>query len=269
MSDTKYSIKLVHLYPDQMNIYGDMGNIITLKQRCNWRNIDFKAIPMSYGEIDPSVQGDIYFMGGGQDNDMYSVFEDMRTYKTGFIRKEVEGNKVFLLVCGGFQLFGEKFIDGAGREIKGLEILPVSTRAPGLDLKQRCLGNIVTELSQEIREQINLYYEGDFSKYLVGFENHSGQTYFEPNVVNPIGNTILGLGNNVEEKKEGAKYKNVFGSYTHGSLLPKNPHFTDLLIGLALEKKYGKRVQLSKLDDSAEWQAHKRFIEMYAPSSLT
>ncbi len=269
MSDAKYSLKLIHLYPEEMNIYGDMGNIITLERRCTWRGINFEKQSLGFSDDITKSKGDIYFMGGGQDNDMYAVFEDLRNNKQEFIKKEVEGNKVFLLICGGFQLFGNEFIDAGAREIKGLEILPVTTKAPGSALEERCLGNLITKISPKIKDEIRNYYKGEFSDYIVGFENHSGQTYFESDRVKPIGKTIVGFGNNAKEGIEGARYKNIFGSYTHGSLLPKNPHLADLIIGLALENKYKKSIKLEPLDDTAEWQAHKRVIELYGGSALS
>lgn len=266
MSDSKYSLKLVHLYPQQMNIYGDMGNITTLRKRCQWRGIDLKIETLAFGTPRENINGDIFFMGGGQDNDMYKVFEDMLTTKREFIKQEVDANKIFLLICGGFQLFGDYFLDAQGREIKGLGILPISTKAPGDRLAQRCLGNIVSKISPELEGQISLYYRQDFSRYLIGFENHSGQTFINNDAVKPLAKTVLGFGNNSVQKVEGARYKNIFASYTHGSLLPKNPHLADLLIGTALRNKYGDGINLEPLDDSIEWQAHNALLKRYKQS---
>jgi len=249
-----------------MNIYGDMGNIITLRKRCEWRDIDLELDSMTFGEIDKRTRGDIYFMGGGQDNDMYSVFEDMLANKKDFIKSEIESNKVFLLICGGFQLFGEYFLDAKGREIKGLGVLPITTKAPGDKLAQRCLGNIISKISDELEAQISLYYKQDFSNYLIGFENHSGQTFINNDSVKPLAKTVLGFGNNNTQKVEGARYKNIFASYTHGSLLPKNPHFADLLIGTALRNKYRDGINLEPLNDSIEWQAHNSLLQRYKQS---
>lgn len=251
------SLKIVHLYPAEMNIYGDLGNIITLKQRCLWRGIDVEVKKISPGKINPAVSaGDLYFMGGGQDNDMYAVFDDLLANKKTFIQEEAAKDKVFLLICGAFQLFGEYFLDASGRDIRGLGILPVATKAPGDALADRCLGNIVTRLAPEFQKEIARRYPGEMADTLVGFENHSGQTYFTSPEVKYLANTIYGKGNNAKEHIEGARLRNIFGSYTHGSLLPKNPHYADYLISLALENKYKKEIKLAHLDDSIEWQAH-------------
>lgn len=259
----KKKITLVHLYPKEMNIYGDMGNVITLKNRAQWRDIGFEIINVNLDNMGGIPQGDIYFMGGGQDNDMYKVFEDLNRKKTE-VKDLVDANKVFLLICGGFQLFGDYFLDSNLREIKGLGILPVATKAPGSELKQRCLGNLVGILTDELLHEINKYYSEKNSNYLVGFENHSGQTIFTDDHVNENATVIIGSGNNSTEKKEGAHYKNIFASYMHGSLLPKNPHFADMLIGKALENKFDEKIELSTLDDSIEWDAHNAILKKMA-----
>jgi len=260
---------IVHLYSKEMNIYGDMGNILALKVRMQERGFEVCIINVGLGKLLPMKlpKGDLYFMGGGQDDDMYKVFDDLVKYKKEFLEQEVEANKVFLIICGAFQLFGEYFLDSDGRQMRGLGILPINTKAPSDQIKDRCVGNIVSEFRPEIIKEMEDFDIAMKSKYLVGFENHSGQTYFEvENVsekIQPIGNVIFGNGNNSVQKIEGARYKNVFGSYLHGSVLPKNPHFTDLLLALALSGKENTKLQLGKLDDGIEWQAHNAIIDRF------
>lgn len=258
MDNKNLELKVTHLYPEEMNIYGDKGNIITLTKRCEWRGIDFtlKHINLSTKkeELEPA---DLYFMGGGQDNDQFLVFEDLLENKSDFIRKEVDSNKVFLLICGAYQLFGEHFLDANSREIPGLGILPVRTKAPGDARADRCLGNLYTQIKLDTIPELDQYYPSPQSNTTVGFENHSGQTFFtDDSEILPLGDVTKGKGNNASEGLEGARYKNIFGSYSHGSFLPKNPHFADLLIGLALQNKYKKKIDLEALDDEVEWQAH-------------
>lgn len=253
---TRKQISIAHLYPKEMNIYGDMGNIITLTQRLLARGyeVEYKAIGLKDKELTPA---DIYFMGGGQDNDMFQVFEDLLNNKADFIKGEVEAGKVFLLICGAFQLFGRFFLDSSGRRIAGLGILPVETKAPGDQLQDRCLGNLLSEIEPEIAREVKHAYGGSLpSNTLVGFENHSGQTFFMDDSIVPLAKVITGKGNNTLDKVDGAKYKNVFGSYSHGSLLPKNPHLADYLLYLALQNKYGIDFEFQPLDDRIEWLAH-------------
>lgn len=259
MSNNNYSLNLVYLYPEEMNIYGDMGNIITFKKRCEWRGIqlDISTITLDHN---PEIEGDIYFMGGGQDNDMYKVFEDLRNNKYDFIKTQFDNGKTFLLICGGFQLFGKYFLDSSGREIKGLDILPIVTKAPGDKLKDRCLGNLISEIKDDFYKKIERIYPGKMSKFIVGFENHGGQTFFQSDNISPIGKVLVGKGNNIYDKIEGAICENVIASYSHGSLLPKNPHLADYIIGTALSQKYQKSIVLEELDDSIEWQAHNAML---------
>ncbi len=252
-----YSLKLTHLYPKEMNIYGDMGNIIALKRRCQWRGIDLEVNEIGHDTKLPFQPADIYFMGGGQDNDMYAVFDDLVANKREFIKSEVEQYKVFLLICGAFQLFGDFFLAADGRRIEGLGILPIETKAPGDTIAERCLGNLVTELSPELEKEVAAAYPGRCENTIVGFENHSGQTYFRSGDISSVGHVKAGKGNNASEAIEGARFQNIFGSYTHGSLLPKNPHMADFLLSLALKNKYGADASLSKLDDEVEWSAHR------------
>jgi len=259
MSKENLSLKFVHLYPDEMNIYGDMGNVLTLKRRCEWRGIRLEISKVTL-ESNDFIKGDIYFMGGGQDNDMYKVFEDLKDSKNTFLKEELENKKQFLLICGGFQLFGNHFIDFQGRNINGLGFLHLETKAPSDNLHDRCLGNLVTEIDSKHFNEIQKYYGSKASKYLVGFENHGGQTYFIDNSLTPLGKVLVGSGNNSKEKIEGVLHENIIGSYMHGSLLPKNPHLADLIIGRALTQKYGEEFKLEPLEDKIEWDAHKAIL---------
>lgn len=260
MYKEKPTLKFVHLYPDEMNIYGDMGNVVTLKKRCEWRGIQLEISSIRLGEQELE-SGDIYFMGGGQDNDMYKVFKDLKNSKNAFINEEIRKNKQFLLICGGFQLFGKYFIDFQGRKIEGLDILPIETKAPSDNLNDRCLGNLITEINSKYLDEINKYFTNEVSKYLVGFENHGGQTYFTSEKSIPLGKVLIGSGNNSKEKIEGVIQNNIIGSYMHGSLLPKNPHLADLIIGRALFQKYKDAIKLEPLDDSVEWNAHNAILK--------
>lgn len=251
----KLKLQLTHLYPKEMNIYGDRGNIITLKRRAEWRGIELKVIEVGI-RSKGLVPSDIYFMGGGQDNDMFAVFKDLLKNKRDFIKKEVDKNKVFLLICGAFQLFGKYFLGADNRRMEGLGILPVETKAPGDQVKDRCLGNLVSEIDPDLLNIMGGAYENIESPTLVGFENHSGQTFSLESKFEPLGRVRYGKGNNASQKVEGYRYKNIFGSYSHGSLLPKNPHLADLLLYLALDNKYGDDFHWEQLNDEIEWNAH-------------
>jgi len=241
------SLHICHLYPDLLNLYGDIGNIITLAKRSEWRGIDVKITNVTIGDTFNAENYDIIFLGGGQDFEQELLQADLLHQKGNEIRNAINGNKVFLCVCGGFQLMGKCFRTHNGKEIEFLGALDLWTIAG----KKRMVGNLIFECQLGSMPQ-------DTVK-IVGFENHSGRTYLGPGV-RPLGKVIYGYGNNGQDGYEGAVYKNVYCTYSHGSLLPKNPQFADHLIQLALKEKYGSSVTLDKLDDSLENAAHDTVI---------
>ncbi len=240
MEEKNLSISIAHLYPKLLNLYGDIGNIITLKKRCRWRGIN-----VEFEEINPGdsiKEHDLYFIGGGQDKQQEEVAQELFSHKSELIAQRDDG-AVFLGICGGYQLFGHYYQPHDKDKLSGISLMDAYTVAG----KKRFIGNVTVK--------------SDFLEpnTLVGFENHSGLTYLEGDT-KPLGIVSVGNGNNGKDGFEGARYKNVFGTYLHGSLLPKNPHFADYLISLALEKRYGEKIELSKLDDSFEFAAHNSVV---------
>lgn len=237
----KRQIRLAHLYPKMLNIYGDLGNVLTIKKRCEWRDIEITIDEIDIG--DPMSEHDMYFIGGGQDMQQIAVAKELQKNKA-FLQNEQNLNAVFLAICGGYQLLGNYYQPHDGERLEGIGLLDVYTVAGS----NRFIGNVTAEVDYLKK------------KTLVGFENHSGLTYLNGKT-KPISHVIIGKGNNGKDKTEGARYKNVFGTYLHGSFLPKNPHFADYLIGLALQKKYGVEMDLESLDDSLEYYAHASVVE--------
>lgn len=252
-----YKIKLYHLYPDVMNLYGDLGNVVALKNRCQWRDIDFEVINVQIGSGVDLTDADIIYMGGGQDRGQEIVAVDLQ--KRGREIKElVENGLVVLTICGGFQLFGQFFKTKTGKKIPGIGIFDAYTEAGD----KRLIGNIVLDISQTSLEwnnscKLHIEERGKFT--LVGFENHSGLTYLGPRT-QPLGRVLEGYGNLGDGAYEGGVYKNAFGTYLHGSLLPKNPHLADHLISLALFYRYKNLIPLDDLNDQLEWLAHRAAI---------
>ena len=233
-------LEIVFLYNDLMNIYGDRGNIITLSRRSQWRGIDVNVTNLSVGDpVDPD-RYDLYFFGGGQDKEQYAVADDLKGEKGQALRQAADNGAVFLSVCGGYQMLGHYYRPDNGPDLPGIGIIDVHTIAG----HKRLIGNVIVET--------------EFGN-LVAFENHSGKTYLGSGA-RPLGKSIVGNGNNAEDGYEGAIQNNVFGCYLHGSLLPKNPHFTDHLIKLALQRRYGS-VELAPLDDTVEWAAHNAALQ--------
>lgn len=227
-------LKLAHLYPKLLNIYGDIGNIITLKKRCEWRGIELEVNEINIGD---TIGGhDIYFIGGGQDREQIEVSKELQKHKS-FLQSERDRMAVFLGICGGYQLMGHYYQPHKGDKLLGISLLDAYTVAGN----KRFIGNVTIKTG---------LVEPDT---LVGFENHSGLTYLEGET-EPIGKVIIGNGNNGQDNTEGARYKNIFGTYMHGSFLPKNPQFADYLLELALGSKP------EPLEDTIENLAHASLV---------
>ena len=227
-----------------MNIYGDRGNILTLRKRAEWRDIAVEIRAIGRGPAPDLSDIDLIFWGGGQDRDQELVFRDAAAHKVQAIKGAIESGAVVLAVCGGYQLLGEYYVTADGQKLPGLELVDLHT-VPGV---RRNIGNIVIETSDL----------GLQPATLVGFENHSGKTYLGSGL-RPLGRVLRGAGNNGEDGTEGVVAGNVFGTYLHGSLLPKNPQFADLLIERALARQGAGT--LAALASSEELQAHQWMSE--------
>ena len=228
-------LRIGHLYPKLLNIYGDGGNIITLKKRAEWRGIEAEIHEINSGDVWLG-EHDIYFIGGGQDLQQIEVSKELQRHKV-FLTAERDRGAVFLGICGGYQLMGHYYQPHEGDKLMGISLLDAYTIAGN----KRFIGNVTVGQAMPDND------------ILVGFENHSGLTYLQGDT-KPIGKVIVGNGNNGEDKTEGARFKNVFGTYMHGSFLPKNPKFADYLLELALGEK------LTPLDDTIENNTHNALI---------
>ncbi len=227
------------LYPDLMNIYGDRGNILTLLKRAEWHGLEPKLVELGRGATGDMDDVDIFFFGGGQDREQALIYDDLKEFKQEPLQKAVANGAQILAVCGGYQLLGHYYQTADGERYDGIGLIDVRTEAG----KKRYIGDIVI--------QMNI--EGLIPATLVGFENHSGRTFLGPDA-KPLGKILHGKGNNGSDRTEGCIQNGVIGTYMHGSLLPKNPHFADHLIGNAIRRRGDGA--LSHLDDSAELAAH-------------
>ena len=267
-----YRLRIAHLYPEQMNIYGDRGNILALSRRCAWRDIDVDLLPIGVGMEVDWAEIDIAFFGGGQDSGQALIAEDFVVRHGPALRAAIDAGLVLLSICGGYQLLGHYFLTHTGEKLPGVGALDVHT--VGGDA--RLIGNIVVEAELTTDHPFDTAQgrrppttETDGSSVvgrqssvvkLVGFENHSGRTYLGSSA-RPLGRVLVGHGNNGEDGTEGVAYRNAFGCYMHGSLLPKNPQFADRLIGLALERRYGPAATLVPLRDDLELAAQRTMVE--------
>ncbi len=273
------TLTLGHLYPDQLNLYGDRGNIVTLRRRCQLRGITLRVVGLGIGDALAPDEYDMLFIGGGQDKEQAPVAQDLYEMKGIGLWAAIEDDMPVLAVCGGYQLLAHYYRPAEGPDMRGLGVFDAWTVHKGPQIP-RCIGNVAITWN---------------GSTLVGFENHGGRTYL--GTAKPLGKVLKGYGNNAEDHAEGAVYRNTYGTYLHGSLLPKNPHFADHLIELALRRKYGTgdhllpegelealngkvhteiststalsvattaletSTLLTPLDDTLEWEAHASMLE--------
>ncbi|WP_302639236.1 type 1 glutamine amidotransferase [Agathobaculum sp.] len=238
-------LNICHLYPDILNLYGDRGNIITMKRRLEDRGIKVNIDECSIGQPLNADKYDIFFIGGGQDFEQEVLLRDLSSGKAQDIRTAVEEEKTFLAICGGYQMLGEYYKTWDGVQLDFIGAIGVHT----IGAKERMIGNYMFRTTPESGDTV-----------VVGFENHSGKTYLSEQVA-PLGMMLSGNGNNGEDKTEGARYKNVFGTYSHGSLLPKNPVLCDFILQTALNHRYDGAEPLAPLDDTLELNAHRYMQE--------
>lgn len=233
-------LRLLALYPEQMNIYADRGNILFLRHRCEWRGIAFEYAAGGPGEsVDPGAH-DLIYIGGGQDRDQRMVAADLVAGKRDALASAVDDGAVLLAVCGGYQLLGHSYQLGAER-IPGLGLADLETvREPG----PRLIGSVAIEADL-----------GGGPRLIAGFENHGGRTHLGPGAT-PLGRVVKGFGNNGRDGFEGVRRANMIGTYLHGPLLPKNAWLADRLIQLALARGRGSEPELEPLDDRLEAAAH-------------
>jgi CobQ-like glutamine amidotransferase family enzyme len=233
-------LRVLSLYPEQMNIYADRGNILFLQRRCEWRGIDFAHAGAGSGEpLDPAAH-DLFYIGGGQDRDQRLVAADMVASKRAALAAAVDDGAGLLAVCGGYQLLGHSY-ELDDEKLPGLGLADIETvREPG----SRLIGNVAIEADL-----------GSGPRLLAGFENHGGRTYLGPGA-EPLGLVVEGFGNNAKDGLEGVRRDNLIGTYLHGPLLPKNAWLADHLIATALGRRYGDVPDLEPLDDAFETAAH-------------
>ena len=229
-------VKIAWLYGARMNIYGDRGNVMALAQRARWRGFEPEVIEIGLGDPIPD-DVDIFFFGGGQDQEQVAVSEDLAGAKGEALRAAIDNGASMLAICGGYQLLGHEYRPFGAEPLPGIGLFDVVSEAGS----ERFIGNVVIET--------------DEWGALVGFENHSGLTWLGE-AATAMGKVRIGRGNNGQDGTEGARYRNAVGCYLHGALLPKNPRLADWLLEAGLQRRHESGVTLTTLGDSAEQAAH-------------
>lgn len=235
-------LRITHLYPAEMNLYGDTGNVEILRNRCRWRGIPVEVTELNRGDEADLGGTDIAMIGGGSDRDQLAVQAELLR-QAGALRAYIDSDGALLAICGGYQLLGRHYYLGDER-IEGIAAIGAETRRAG-GPKDRLIGNVSVRA-------------GIVGEPLYGFENHGGRTFLDAGE-SPLGTSLVeGAGNNGEDDHEGILHRNVVGTYLHGPVLSKNPQLADWLISRALERR-GLPGALAPLDDAEEAGARRAF----------
>lgn len=237
-------LKICHLYPDVLNLYGDSGNIICIQKRLAWRGIESEVNHVMIGDPLNLADCDLLFIGGGQDFEQEVLLPDLRGGKASEIRAAIQDGITVLAICGGYQMLGQYYETHDGIRCDFIGALDLYTKGS----KTRMIGNTVYKCTDACG-----------GSTVVGFENHSGKTWLDPSL-HPLAHVVVGYGNNGTDQTEGVRYRNVFGSYSHGPLLPKNPEFCDKLLSVMKERRYGDPY-LEPLNDEAETAANLAMLQ--------
>ena len=243
-------VVITHMLPDLLNLYGDGGNVRILEQRLRWRGIPVEVRRIQHGEAVDFSQVDLVFMGGGPDREQKLASEQLLAMRDE-LAAYVEGDGPLLAICGGYQILGRQWLWG-DELVPGLGLIDMETRRPGTSA-DRLIDNMVLESPLAAHP-------------VVGYENHAGRTYLGEGVEG-FGRVVssCGHGNNDDDRVEGARYKNVVGTYSHGPLLSKNPEVADWLLARALERRAERTgtpaADLAPLDDSAELAANASMVK--------
>lgn len=245
VQSTGMVLKIGHLYPTLMSVAADRGNLYSIEKRCQWRGIATEVEQIFVRQTPDFTKYDLILFHGGADREMEIASKDIQA-KAPSLREAAEANIVFLSICAGYQLLGNYYKPFQGPDLKGVGLLDLYTEGGGT--------RFMTHMA------LQCHFEETSAQVLVGYENHSGRTYLGSKA-QPLGKVLAGWGNNGKDGFEGAVYKNVFGTYLHGPVLPKNPWFTDLLIQRSLERRYGK-IELTALDDFTENTAHAAALKL-------
>ena len=243
---TPMTLRICHLYPTLLSIAGDRGNLFAIQRRCEWRGLRTEVAEVGVGQSTDFSEFDVILFHGGQDKEMDVAARDLAD-KAASMREAVESDVVVLAVCAGYQLMGTYYQPFTGPRLDGAGAIDLYTEGGST----RFMNHIAIECD----------WARGGKQTLVGFENHSGRTYLGAGVL-PLGKVIAGSGNNGSDGGEGARYRQVYGTYLHGPVLPKNPWFTDHLIWQGLRHRYGEVAPLAALPDGAEDHAHEAALKM-------
>ncbi len=267
-------VRLAHLFPDRLNLYGDRGNVATLVRRAGWRGITVDVRPVLHADDEIPADTRILFIGGGADRDQAAITDDLAAIMPRVAERVADG-AVLLAVCGGYQNLGREYRSAHAGTIPGAGFFDAWTEAPGSG--DRLVGGCVVSLGDGSpiaavgRESAARAGFGGQEQTVVGFENHGGRTFLGEGRL-PLGQVVSGFGNNARDGAEGimtlpgdgGRPGFELGTYLHGPLLPRNPHLADYILLCAMAES--GVTELAPLDDRDEWAAHASFAQRWLPA---
>jgi hypothetical protein len=207
------ALRILHLYPRELGINGDVGNVTALLERARWRGIDADVVRHGVGDSLPDAV-DIVHIGSGPLSSQRVVLEDVQRIAPTLREWRDEGVPI-LAIAGGWQVLGSEIVTAEGERLTGAGVFP--TRAQ--------LGS-----ARQVGEMIVSTADG----VLAGFENHSSQIVLEGG--EPLGTVLSGVGNGDEERSEGVQVAAAIGTHLHGPVLPMNPSLADRILAAALAR---------------------------------
>ena len=212
-------LRIIHLFPDLLNLYGEKGNILVIKKRCKKRDINVTVREYKINDDIDIKDADIIILGGGSENDVQKAYKKLTGAKET-LKEYTENGGVLLSIASGYEMIGKSFSLGS-ETLEGLS-----------------LGSFYSE-GNEKRLIDNVKLETEFGE-VIGFTNHSARFYLDEGA-KAFGTVVNGYGNNEIDKSEGYLCNNIFATNLHGPLLPKNPNIADEIIKRALLRKYGEQ----------------------------
>lgn len=230
-------IKIAHLYYDLLNLYGEQGNILALKNAFENQNVKVEINLLSAGDNINFNKYDIFYMGSGTNQNLLIVLNDLKKHKKQLLNA-IKKNKYFISTGNSHEIFG-KFIEMDNAKYEGLKIFDYYAKQN----PKRIVGESFMEFE-------NL-------TPIIGFQNRCSVMQCDDNHLFSV---INGYADNYKSSFEGYRENNFFGTYLIGPLLIRNPHFTDYIVKDILEKK---NIPYTEITNTIEYKAYNEYLKNF------
>ncbi len=225
------TIKILHLYADIMNLYGEYGNIKVLEHALKLNNINVLVEKKTVDDELLLNDYNMIYIGCGTEKNQEKVLEHLKKYKDD-IKKYIENNGIILATGNSYEMFGKQICE---KEALGIFDFYVERT------KDRITSDVIYQ-SKCIENEI------------VGFVNKMSNITHN---LNPFFKVCFGIGENENNDYEGVQYKNFYGTYVLGPLLARNPYFLKYIV----EKLAKKKISWNWKDYENERQGYELVLE--------